>query len=57
MRHIATGLTNRQVGERMFISVGTVKAHLSHIFAKLGTASRSELAVAATRRRLDDAAE
>ncbi|MFZ0877519.1 MAG: LuxR C-terminal-related transcriptional regulator [Pseudonocardiaceae bacterium] len=55
VRHIATGLTNRQVGERMFISVGTVKAHLSHIFAKLGTASRSELAVAATRRRLDAA--
>ncbi|MFY9808323.1 MAG: LuxR C-terminal-related transcriptional regulator [Pseudonocardiaceae bacterium] len=55
VRHIATGLTNRQVGERMFISLGTVKAHLSHIFAKLGTASRSELAAEATRRTLGTA--
>jgi predicted ATPase/DNA-binding CsgD family transcriptional regulator len=55
VRLVATGLTNRQIGERMFISVGTVKAHLSHIFAKLGTASRSALAVEATRRTLDAA--
>jgi DNA-binding CsgD family transcriptional regulator len=37
----------------MFISPGTVKAHLSHIFAKLGIPSRSHLAAEATRRRLD----
>jgi DNA-binding CsgD family transcriptional regulator len=30
--HITAGLTNRQIGQRMFISPGTVKAHLSHIF-------------------------
>jgi DNA-binding CsgD family transcriptional regulator len=34
----------------MFISRGTVKVHLSHIFAKLGTANRAELAAEATRR-------
>ena len=28
----------------MFISKGTVKVHLSHIFAKLGTSTRAELA-------------
>jgi predicted ATPase/class 3 adenylate cyclase/DNA-binding CsgD family transcriptional regulator len=55
-RHIAAGLTNRQIGERMFISLGTVKAHLSHIFTKLGTPSRAHLAAAATRRGLDDVA-
>ncbi|HSL07727.1 MAG TPA: LuxR C-terminal-related transcriptional regulator, partial [Pseudonocardiaceae bacterium] len=53
VRHIAAGLTNRQIGERMFISPGTVKVHLSHIFAKLGIPSRSHLAAEATRRRLD----
>jgi DNA-binding CsgD family transcriptional regulator len=49
---VTEGLTNPQIGERMFISRGTVKVHLSHIFAKLGIATRSELAVEATRRAL-----
>ncbi|MGH3888357.1 MAG: LuxR C-terminal-related transcriptional regulator [Pseudonocardiaceae bacterium] len=53
VRHIAAGLTNRQIGERMFISTGTVKAHLSHIFAKLDIPSRSHLAAEATKRGLD----
>src|SRR5207248_7112459 len=30
---VAEGLTNPQIGERMFISRGTVKVHLSHVFA------------------------
>ena len=47
------GLTNPQIGQRMFISPGTVKAHLAHIFTKLDTPSRSHLAAEATRRRLD----
>ncbi len=49
---VAEGLTNPQIGERMFISRGTVKVHLSHIFAKLNMASRAELAAEATRREL-----
>jgi predicted ATPase/class 3 adenylate cyclase/DNA-binding CsgD family transcriptional regulator len=49
---VAEGLTNPQIGERMFISRGTVKVHLSHIFAKLNIASRSELAAETTRREL-----
>jgi DNA-binding CsgD family transcriptional regulator len=53
VRHAAAGLTNPQIGERMFISRATVKAHLSHIFAKLGTSSRTELAAEATKRGLD----
>jgi DNA-binding CsgD family transcriptional regulator len=47
---VAEGLTNPQIGERMFISRGTVKVHVSHIFAKLGTSTRAELAAEATRR-------
>jgi DNA-binding CsgD family transcriptional regulator len=50
VRQIAAGLTNPQIGERMFISRGTAKVHVSHIFAKLGISSRSELAAEATRR-------
>jgi DNA-binding NarL/FixJ family response regulator len=47
---VAQGLTNPQIGERMFIARGTVKVHLSHIFAKLDIATRAELAADATRR-------
>jgi predicted ATPase/class 3 adenylate cyclase/DNA-binding CsgD family transcriptional regulator len=50
---VAAGLTNPQIGERMFISRGTVKVHLSHIFGKLGIATRAELAAEATRRSAD----
>jgi DNA-binding CsgD family transcriptional regulator len=49
---VAQGLTNPQIAERMFISRGTAKVHLSHIFAKLGVTTRSELAAEATRRAL-----
>jgi len=55
VRHAAGGLTNPQIGERMFISRGTVKVHLSHVFAKLNIATRSELAASAARRGLDAA--
>jgi DNA-binding CsgD family transcriptional regulator len=50
VRLTAQGLTNPEIGERLFISRGTVKTHLSHVFAKLGIANRSELAAEATRR-------
>lgn len=41
---VAEGLTNPQIGTRMFISRRTVETHLSHVFAKLGVSSRVELA-------------
>lgn len=47
---VAQGLTNPQVAERMFISRGTVKIHLAHIFQKLDVRSRSELTALAVRR-------
>ena len=49
---VAEGLTNPQIGERLFISRRTVQAHLSHVFAKLGVASRAELAAQVARREL-----
>lgn len=50
VRLVCEGLTNPQIGQRMFIARGTVKVHLSHIFAKLGITTRAELAADATRR-------
>jgi len=44
------GLTNPQIGERMFISKGTVRTHLTHIFTKLDVSTRSQLAAEATAR-------
>ena len=49
-RHVADGLANPAIGERMFIGSGTVKTHLRHIFTKLDISSRSALAAEASRR-------
>jgi DNA-binding CsgD family transcriptional regulator len=51
VRHVAAGMTNPEIGARMFISRGTVKFHLSHIYAKLGLRNRSEVAAEAMRRQ------
>ncbi|MCA1678255.1 MAG: tetratricopeptide repeat protein, partial [Actinobacteria bacterium] len=40
---VAEGLTNPQIADRLFVSLGTVKFHLSRIFRKLGVTGRSEL--------------
>jgi DNA-binding CsgD family transcriptional regulator len=47
---VAQGLTIPEIGQRLFIGRGTVKTHLSHVFAKLNISSRAELAAAASRR-------
>jgi DNA-binding CsgD family transcriptional regulator len=52
VRLAAGGLTNPAIGERLFISRGTVKTHLLHVFAKLGVHTRAELAAAAIRHGL-----
>ncbi|MGN8026594.1 helix-turn-helix transcriptional regulator [Microbacterium sp. 22242] len=43
---IAEGLSNRQIGERLFISGKTASVHVSAILRKLGVATRTEAAVA-----------
>lgn len=48
---VSEGLTNPQVGERLFLSRRTVQSHLSHVFAKLEIAGRTELAALVSRRR------
>lgn len=46
---VATGLTNRQVAERLVISTKGVGYHLGNIFAKLGVRTRTELAARVAR--------
>jgi DNA-binding CsgD family transcriptional regulator len=40
----AQGLTNREIGERIFLSHRTIGSHLYRLFPKLGITSRPELA-------------
>jgi len=47
--HIAEGLTNRQIGERMFLAEKTVKNYVSNLLSKLGMSRRTEAAVYAAR--------
>jgi DNA-binding NarL/FixJ family response regulator len=48
---LTEGLTNPQIGERLFVSRRTVQTHLAHVFTKLGLSSRTQLAAEAARRR------
>jgi DNA-binding NarL/FixJ family response regulator len=45
---IGEGLTNRQIGQRLFLSEKTVKNHISRLLAKLGVERRIQAAVLAT---------
>jgi RNA polymerase sigma factor (sigma-70 family) len=49
--HVASGLTNKEIGRVLGISPGTVKAHVERIIAKLGVADRTQAAVLATQAR------
>jgi DNA-binding NarL/FixJ family response regulator len=48
----ARGRTNAEIAQELFISVGTVKTHLSSIHAKLNTRNRVEIAAWAWERKL-----
>ena len=45
---IGEGLSNRQIAGRMFVAEKTVKNYVSHVLAKLGMTSRTQVAVLAT---------
>jgi two-component system, NarL family, response regulator DevR len=48
---IGEGLTNRQIGERMFLAEKTVKNYVSSLLAKLGLERRTQAAILATEHR------
>jgi DNA-binding CsgD family transcriptional regulator len=39
----ATGMTNREIGEQLYLSPRTVGSHLYRLFPKLGVTSRNQL--------------
>jgi two-component system, NarL family, response regulator DevR len=50
---IGEGLTNRQIGERMFLAEKTVKNYVSSLLSKLGLERRTQAAILATESKQD----
>lgn len=50
LRLVAEGLTNREIGERLFLSPRTVEKHVERLLAKTGAQNRSQLVARAARR-------
>lgn len=46
------GLNNREIGERLFISLSTVKNHVSAVLSKLGTVSRTQAVAMAVENKI-----
>jgi len=51
---LATGATNREIAEKLFVSEGTVKNHVSNILSRLGLRDRIKAAVFAIEHGLSD---
>ncbi len=54
LRHLARGLHNTTIAERLHLSEGTVRNYVSSIFTKLGVSDRTQAAVIALRYGLAD---
>lgn len=52
VRLVAEGHSNAGIGQRLFMSVNTVKKHLSHVYAKVEAEGRADLAAQVARRDL-----
>jgi DNA-binding NarL/FixJ family response regulator len=52
VRMLAEGLRNKEIGEKLFITEGTVKLHLHHIYEKAGVDGRLELVLWAQQKGL-----
>jgi NarL family two-component system response regulator LiaR len=49
LKMLSTGMGNKEIAQRLCLSLRTVKAHMSNIFTKMNVASRSEALVEALR--------
>lgn len=54
LRLLGQGKSNKELAQELFISVNTVKVHLSNIFKKLGVSSRTEAALFAIEHKIID---
>ncbi|MHB8753244.1 MAG: LuxR C-terminal-related transcriptional regulator, partial [Aggregatilineales bacterium] len=52
LRFIADGLSNAEIAQKLYLSVGTVKVHTRNIYGKLGVNSRTQAIVLAQKLRL-----
>jgi DNA-binding NarL/FixJ family response regulator len=52
LRHVALGLSNREIGRSLSISIETVKEHVQNILRKIDVADRTQAAVWAVKRGL-----
>lgn len=52
LKLIVQGLTNEEIGERLFLSQSTVRLHVSNVLMKLNAPNRTSAAVMAVERRL-----
>lgn len=50
LRLIVGGLANAEIAERLFVTEGTVKFHITRIFSKLGVEDRTQAAILAIKR-------
>jgi DNA-binding NarL/FixJ family response regulator len=57
LRLVADGLTNRQIGDQLFITEKTASHHVSNILGKLGVSGRAEAAAASVRLGITPPAE
>ena len=57
LRLLATGLSNTEIAQTLFLSEGTVKNYVSTLFSKLGVTDRTQAAILAIRAGLVDSRE
>ncbi len=52
MRHVASGMTNQEIANKLIVTEGTVKIHVHNIYRKLGFSNRVDLTLYAQKRGL-----